>query len=151
VQLGSPPYDEQAAVSLLAAAEDYAQLGLRFDHARSLLSLGRAQRRMKKWGPARESLQGAAAAFADLDSPGWTQRARSELDRVGARRPRASGELTATEGEIVELAAKGRSNKEIGQALSLAVHTVEVHLSRAYAKLGVRSRAQLAQRLSIRA
>jgi DNA-binding CsgD family transcriptional regulator len=61
------------------------------------------------------------------------------------------GELTATEREIVELAAKGRSNKEIGQALSLAVHTVEVHLSRAYAKVGVRSRAQLAQRLSIRA
>ena len=51
--------------------------------------------------------------------------------------------MTATEREVVELAARGRANKEIAQALSLAVHTVEVHLSRAYAKLGVRSRSQL--------
>ena len=48
---------------------------------------------------------------------------------------------------MVELAAKGLANKEIAQALYVAVHTVEVHLSHAYAKLGVRSRAQLAQRL----
>jgi DNA-binding CsgD family transcriptional regulator len=39
------------------------------------------------------------------------------------------------------------ANKEIAAGLKLAVHTVEVHLSRAYAKLGVRSRAQLAARL----
>ena len=67
---------------------DYERLGLRFDHARSLLSLGRAQRRMKKWGPARESLQGAVAAFEELGSAGWARRARSELARVGGRRPR---------------------------------------------------------------
>jgi DNA-binding CsgD family transcriptional regulator len=151
VRLGAAPYDEQAAAALIAAAEDYARLGLRFDQARSLLSLGRAQRRMKQWGAARESLQDAVAAFDQQGSSGWTQRARSELDRVGARRPRATGELTPTEREIVELAAKGRSNKEIAQALSVAVHTVEVHLSRAYAKLGVHSRAQLAERLSVRA
>jgi DNA-binding NarL/FixJ family response regulator len=48
---------------------------------------------------------------------------------------------------VVELAAGGMANKEIAAALTLAVHTVEVHLSRAYAKLGVRSRAQLANRL----
>jgi DNA-binding CsgD family transcriptional regulator len=74
--------------------------------------------------------------------------ARSELGRVGARRPRPKGELTASEREVVRLAASGRANKEIAQALSLAVHTVEVHLSRAYAKLGVHSRSQLADRLS---
>ena len=150
VQLATRPYDERAAHALAAAAEDYARLGLRFDCARSLLSLGRAERRFKKWGPAREALQGAIALFEDLGSSGWAQRARSELDRVGARRPRASGELTASEREIVELAASGRTNKEIAQALSLAVHTVEVHLSRAYARLGVRSRSQLASRLNIR-
>jgi DNA-binding NarL/FixJ family response regulator len=49
---------------------------------------------------------------------------------------------------VVELAAEGRANKEIARALHVTVHTVEVHLSRAYAKLGVRSRAQLASRLS---
>ena len=49
---------------------------------------------------------------------------------------------------MVELAAQGRSNKEIAGDLFISVHTVEVHLSHAYAKLGVRSRGQLAQRLS---
>ena len=101
---------------------------------------------MKKWGPARESLEAAIAAFAQLGSSGWARRARSELGRIGGRRPAASGELTATEHQVVELAASGRANKEIAQALSLAVHTVEVHLSRAYAKLGVHSRSQLAGR-----
>jgi DNA-binding CsgD family transcriptional regulator len=48
------------------------------------------------------------------------------------------------------LTASGRANKEIARALSLAVHTVEVNLSRAYRKLGVRSRSQLATRLRAR-
>jgi DNA-binding CsgD family transcriptional regulator len=150
VKLSERTYDEHTALTLAGAAEDYGRLGLRFDRARCLLTLGRAQRRMKKWGPARESLQGAIAAFEELGSDGWAKRARDELARNGGRRPRSSGELTATEREVVELAASGRANKEIAQALSLAVHTVEVHLSRAYAKLGVRSRSQLAGRLGIR-
>lgn len=41
----------------------------------------------------------------------------------------------------------GRSNKEIAQALFVTINTVEGHLSHAYAKLGIRSRAQLAHRL----
>jgi DNA-binding CsgD family transcriptional regulator len=147
VRLATRAYDERAALALADAATDYGRLGLHFDRARSLLSLGKAQRRMKKWGVARGSLQDALAAFESLGSPGWARRGRSELGRIGGRRPAASGELTATEREVVELAASGRANKEIAQALSLAVHTVEVHLSRAYAKLGVRSRSQLAGRL----
>jgi DNA-binding CsgD family transcriptional regulator len=58
--------------------------------------------------------------------------------------------LTAAEERVVQLAAEGRSNKEIAHALSIGVHTVEVQLSRAYAKLGVQSRAQLARRLAAR-
>jgi len=38
-------------------------------------------------------------------------------------------------------------NKEIARALFVSVHSVEVYLSRAYSKLGVRSRAQLSDRL----
>ena len=49
---------------------------------------------------------------------------------------------------MVELAARGLSNKQIARRLFVAVHTVEVHLAHAYAKLGVRSRAQLASRLA---
>lgn len=147
MSLGTRAYDERAALALADAAADYGRLGLRVDRARSLLSLGRAQRRVKKWGVARESLQDALTTFENLGAPGWTRRVRSELGRIGGRRPQESGALTATEREVVELAASGRANKEIAQALSLAVHTVEVHLSRAYAKLGVRSRSQLAGRL----
>jgi DNA-binding CsgD family transcriptional regulator len=148
VRLAADSYDEDAAALLTRAADEYGRLGLAFDRARALFSLGRAQRRLRKWGAARESLQAAADAFAALGSPGWEDLARSELDRVGARKPSASGELTPTEQRTVGLAADGLSNKEIASKLYVTVHTVEVHLSRAYAKLGVRGRAQLAARLA---
>jgi DNA-binding CsgD family transcriptional regulator len=146
-QLAAASYDERAAESLDASAAAYGELGLRFDQARSLLSLGRAQRRFKKWGVARRSLQHSASIFDALGSPGWSEQARSELSRVGARRPVASGELTESEQRAAELAASGMSNKQIARELFVTVHTVEVHLSRAYAKLGVSSRRQLSARL----
>jgi DNA-binding CsgD family transcriptional regulator len=136
------------AAALAEAAAAYERLGLRGDAAHTLLAAGRAQRRLKKWGAARASLEAAAAAFDALGSPGWAEEARSELARVGARRPTPSGELTAAERRVVELAAEGCSNKEIAQALFVSVRTVEAHLTHAYAKLGVRSRAQLARRLT---
>ncbi len=66
-----------------------------------------------------------------------------DLRGGGARRPGRAGELTPTERRVAELAANGRSNKEIARALFVTVNTVEGHLSHAYAKLGIRSRAQL--------
>jgi DNA-binding NarL/FixJ family response regulator len=98
---------------------------------------------------ARRSLEQAAAAFDELGSPGWADQARVELSRVGARRPRAEGELTPTEQRVATLAAEGLSNKEIAATLFVTVHTVEAHLSHAYRKLGVRSRGQLARRLAL--
>jgi DNA-binding CsgD family transcriptional regulator len=71
-----------------------------------------------------------------------------EHERVPGRRPVTSGELTATERRVVELAAGGLTNKQIATTLFVTVHTVEVHLAHAYAKLGVRSRGQLAARLA---
>ena len=147
VRLASGP-DEAAAGALAQAAAAYEELGLRGDAAHSLLALGRAQRRLKKWGAAREALERAAAAFEALGSPGWAEEAGSDLARVGARRPTPSGELTPAERRVVELAAGGSSNKEIALALFITVRTVEAHLTHAYAKLGVRSRSQLAGRLS---
>ena len=67
---------------------------------------------------------------------------------MGGRRPQRDSELTPGERRVVELAANGASNKEIAQALFVSVHTVETHLTHAYAKLGVRSRGQLAGRLA---
>ena len=127
---------------------ELARLELGFDSARSLLALGRTQRRTKQWRAARETLERASVAFAQLGADGWVRRTRSELDRVGGRRRASEGKLTPSERRVVELAAQGRSNKEIAAALFVTVNTVEVHLARAYPKLGVRSRAQLAKRLA---
>jgi DNA-binding CsgD family transcriptional regulator len=148
VRLAAGRYDRAAGAALADAATELAGLGLGFDSARCHLSLGRAQRRLKQWGPARKSLERAAAAFTQLGSAGWAQRAEEELARVGGRAPGAPGALTPTEQDVVQLAADGLTNKEIARQLSLAVHTVEVHLSRAYGKLGVRSRSQLAAQLT---
>ncbi len=85
--------------------------------------------------------------FEDCGAEGWAGEARAELDRIGGRRP-AAGELTPSERSVVDLAANGLANKEIAAALFVSVRTVETHLSHAYAKLGVRSRSQLARRLA---
>ena len=138
---------DDGSVELRRAAADYLELGLRFDHARCFLALGRALRRTRRWGEARAALEAAVAAFDTLGSPGWAAEARSELARVGGRRAAADGALTGAERRVVELAAAGCSNKEIAASLVVTVNTVETHLSRAYAKLGVRSRSQLAARL----
>jgi len=150
VRLAAGRYDGAAGAALAAAATELANLGLAFDSARCYLSLGRAQRRLKQWGPARRSLGAAETTFAQLGSAGWAQRAQEELARVGGRVPGTPGALTPTEHDVVRLAADGLTNKEIARHLSIAVHTVEVHLSRAYVKLGVRSRSQLAAQLTPR-
>lgn len=136
--------DDNAAAELEQAASDFRELGLLFDHARALLLLGRIQRRRRKWAAARRALERAAAAFDEMGSAGWADEARSELARVGGRRPAAAGELTPTERRVAELAVDGLANKEIARALHVSVHTVEVHLSSVYAKVGVSSRSQLA-------
>ena len=146
VQLGRA-YDDDAVAMLERAGGEFARLGLAFDEARSLLSAGRAQRRARKWGAARETLDRAAGRFDELGSSGWAEAARAELSRVGARRPQGAGELTPTERRVAELAATGLANKEIAQELVVTVNTVEFHLSNTYAKLGIRGRAQLAGRL----
>ena len=129
------------------AAAAYQALGLDYDAARTLLFLGRAQRRFKKRAAARQSLEQARAAFEALGCPGWAQAAAAERDRVSGRRAAPAGGLTPGEQRAAELAAGGLSNKEVAAQLYLSVATVEAHLSRVYAKLGLRSRAQLARHL----
>ena len=73
----------------------------------------------------------------------WADLARAEAVRVGGRRPTVAG-LTPTEQEVAELVASGHSNGETAAAMFITVRTVEGHLSRIYAKLGLRSRSELA-------
>ncbi len=140
-------YGEAAAARLAAAAARFGELGLGFDQARSLLWLGRETRRARKRAEARRLLTAASTEFARLGSDGWAAQARAEIDLLGAKGA-LPGELTPAELRVVELAADGWSNKQIARRLSVAIHTVEVHLTHAYAKLGVHSRSQLASRLA---
>ena len=140
-------YDDAAAAQLAHAAAEYAALGLAFDSARALLLLGRVQRRYRQRAAARESLEQARSAFERLGCPGWAQAASSELGRVSGRRAAPEGALTASERRVAELVAGGLSNKEVAARMFVSVHTVGTHLSSVYAKLGVRSRTQLARRL----
>ena len=86
------------------------------------------------------------AIFEQLGARLWAEKARAELRRISGRAP-ASEELTETEQRVAELAAQGRTNKQIAAELYMGVSTVESHLSRVYRKLGVR-RAGLAARLA---
>jgi DNA-binding NarL/FixJ family response regulator len=105
------------------------------------------QRRARQWRAAREALDEAERGFADLGAQGWAERARAEAARVGGRRSADRDELTESERQIAELAAGGRSNREIAGELFVSARTVEAALTRAYRKLGVRSRTELARRL----
>ena len=111
--------------------------------ARALLALGVVRRRMRQKRAAREAVEKAVAIFEECGAAGWAEKARSELGRIGGRR-REEG-LTSAEQRVAALVAEGRTNREVAAALFLGERTVETHLSHIYAKLGVRSRTELAR------
>ena len=120
-----------AVRTLAAAAADYERLGLRFDHARSLLASAGRTERLREVGRRAGSLEQAAVVFEAHRAPpaGPTSALRARPASALAARGRA-GELTPTEQRVAELAAEGLANKEIAQTLFVTVHTVEVHLAR---------------------
>jgi len=118
-----------------------------FERGRTLLSLGVVRRQAMQKKAAREALEQALAVFEELDARLWADKARQELARIGGRRA-GGDELTESESRVAELAAAGRSNKEIAAELFMGVSTVEAHLSHVYRKLGIRSRAGLGGRLA---
>jgi DNA-binding NarL/FixJ family response regulator len=136
-----------AIEQLQQAADEHRDIASPFALARTLQALGVAQRRAKRRSAARKSLESAAALFHRLGAEQWELRATAEIARLGGRRARDRDELTPTEHRIAELAASGRSNREIAGELFVAEGTVEANLTRAYRKLGVRSRTELARRL----
>jgi DNA-binding CsgD family transcriptional regulator len=138
--------DEATAVSeFAAAAEGLGTLGFRFDRARCLVHGGLAARRGRRAREAKDLLTEAVAELEVLGSPGWRDRADAELAQVGGR-PSSSG-LTPTEQRVALLVAEGRRNRDVAKALFVTESAVEATLSRVYAKLGIRSRTELAARL----
>jgi DNA-binding NarL/FixJ family response regulator len=138
---------DAARASIETALAEHARLHEPFELARTYLAQGTIERRAKQKADAREALRQAEAIFEALGARLWLERTQRELARTGITRS-LDRELTPTERRVAELAATGAHNKEIAGALFVSVKTVEANLSRAYAKLGIRSRVQLASRLS---
>jgi DNA-binding CsgD family transcriptional regulator len=129
------------AVEVLAGSEG------RLEHARALVDLGAALRRENRRTEARERLREGVDLAQKLGAFGLAERAVEEIAATGAR-PRkvlqaGLDALTASERRVAQLAAGGMSNKEIAQTLFVTIKTVEFHLSSAYRKLEISSRAQL--------
>jgi DNA-binding NarL/FixJ family response regulator len=117
------------------------------ERARTMLEQGTVLRRAKRKRAARESLEEALGIFKSLGASSWIQRSESELSRI-APAPAGTSTLTPTEARVAHLIASGRTNKEAAAELFLSVKTVESNLSRVYDKLNVRSRSELAARVT---
>jgi DNA-binding CsgD family transcriptional regulator len=134
---------DAAAMVLEAALAEHDRVEMPFERARTLFVAGTVHRRARQRAQARKAFTDAGAEFDRLGARLWAERSRHELGRVEGRPVRSPEGLTPAEQQTAELARDGHSNKEIAQLTSVSVHTVEVHLSHAYEKLGVHSRAQL--------
>ena len=136
---------DEAVEALERALVEHVRCPMPFERARTLLVQGRLQRRLKRKRQARLSLDEARELFAAAGAETWLARVDDELGRVAVRR--APEELSATELRIAQLAADGLSNQAIAEQVFVSVKTVESNLKRAYRKLGISSRAQLARAL----
>ncbi|WP_354031037.1 LuxR family transcriptional regulator [Curtobacterium sp. 1544] len=115
--------------------------------ARALLRLGGRLRRAGRNDTARAVLHAALDGFEAMPAPAWADRARGAIRATGERLP-ASGRrsvelLTPQELRVCELAARGMSNRAIGEHLFVSPRTVGAHLYAAFQKLGISTRQQL--------
>jgi DNA-binding CsgD family transcriptional regulator len=124
---------------------------MRVDLARAHLLYGEWLHREKRRAEARDQLRAAHGLFMSIGMESFAERAREELlavgETVGKRTPETRDELTAHERQIARLARDGLSNPEIGARLFLSPRTVEWHLHKVFAKLGIRSRSELSSAL----
>jgi DNA-binding CsgD family transcriptional regulator len=137
---------ERALVLLEEAASQHEEVGDPYGRARALLALGVVRRRARQKRAARDAIREALSGFEELGAATWVEKARNELGSIGGRR-REEG-LTAAERRVAALVAEGRTNREVAAALFLGERTVASHLTHIYAKLGIRSRTELARLLN---
>jgi DNA-binding CsgD family transcriptional regulator len=139
----------RAAIELLSRTRMATHL------ARARLSYGEWLRRENRRIDARDQLRPAFDALHGMGAAGFAERARRELlatgETVRKRREDPGNELTPQEEEIARLAREGRTNTEIGALLFIGARTVEWHLHKVFAKLGIGSRRELDEALRHRA
>ncbi|MDA0182538.1 AAA family ATPase [Solirubrobacter phytolaccae] len=134
------------AVEALTGSEGALEL------ARARIDLGRALVRAGRRDTARDLLRAGQEGAFRCGAGLLVERAHRELLATGARPRRSAAasrdELTPSERRVTQMAAEGLTNREIAQSLFVTEKTVETHLGRAFVKLGVRSRKQLAEALA---
>ena len=133
------------------AISKLARTRIRVQLARTHLLYGEWLRRQRRRLDAREQLRTAHEFFRDAGVEAFAERARLELEATGERARKRTvatlDELTPQETQVARLAAQGETNREIAARLFISASTVEYHLRKAFRKLGVKSRTQLADRL----
>ena len=121
------------------------------EHARALIDLGSMLRREGHRVDALAALREGVDLAHSCAAAGLTETGRAEMVMAGARprRNAAHGRdaLTVAELRVALMAADGMTNREIAQALFVAVRTVETHLTHVYRKLAIESRDGLAAAL----
>ena len=142
--------DGRAADLYVEAIERLGRTHVAVDLARAHLLYGEWLRRQRRSLDARNELRIAHEMFTSFGMEGFAERARVELRAGGERARKRSVEtmdqLTPQESQVARLAAQGNTNREIAAQLFISPSTVEYHLHKAFRKLDVKSRTQLAQR-----
>jgi DNA-binding CsgD family transcriptional regulator len=142
---------ELAQAGYREAIDRLGRTRFRTELARAQLLFGEWLGRENRRAEAREQLRAAHRMFMTIGMDAFAERARNELlatgERVSERPPDGHQQLTSQELQIARLARDGLSNPEIGAQLFLSHRTVEWHLHKVFAKLGVKSRSALRQAL----
>ncbi|WNE96377.1 AAA family ATPase [Streptomyces luomodiensis] len=138
---------EEAEPHFRAALADPALAHWPFERAQTLLDFAEWLRRRRRIAEARGPLTEALETFRRLGARPWIERARAESRAAGLdvtdTAPDAIAELSPQQQQIIRLAARGLTNREIGEKLFLSPRTVSSHLYRSFPKLGITARSQL--------